>query len=231
MGAPFVQNAFLALVLASEAGLLLVGAQTGFLDGPAVLSNMASDCWVPRHFRDLSARLVRQNGVIVMAVSSMGILLWTQGPNQPTAVVLVGRHRGVSMHALIWVQRLFPHYKNFIFLAVGEVDAQSYEGQQHLRSLQNTIDASLRYYIRYCHNQGYPAESRIAFGTDPGAEFIKLAEKTMNDYPNSVCFASKLIFSRANFLTAWLHNETPLFIQRRPHIRGKQMVLLPVRVG
>jgi hypothetical protein len=61
-----MQNALLALVLASEASLLLVGAQTGFLDGPAVLSNMASDYWVPRHFRDLSARLVRQNGVIVM---------------------------------------------------------------------------------------------------------------------------------------------------------------------
>jgi hypothetical protein len=196
------------------------------------MGRQCSPTWLPTiGCRALSARLVRQNGVIVMAVSSMGILLWTQGPNQPTAVVLVGRHRGVSMHALIWVQRLFPHYKNFIFLAVGEVDAQSYEGQQHLRSLQNTIDASLRYYIRYCHNQGYPAESRIAFGTDPGAEFIKLAEKTMNDYPNSVCFASKLILSRANFLTAWLHNETPLFIQRRLHIRGKQMVLLPMRVG
>jgi len=41
-------------------------------------------------------------------------------PKQPIAVVLVGRHRGVSMHTLLWVQRLFPHYKNFIFLAVGE---------------------------------------------------------------------------------------------------------------
>jgi hypothetical protein len=36
-----------------------VGAQTGFPDGPAVSSNMASDSWVPRHFRDLSTRLVR----------------------------------------------------------------------------------------------------------------------------------------------------------------------------
>jgi hypothetical protein len=45
------------------------------------------------------------------------------------------------MHALVWVQRLFPHYSNFIFLAVGEVDAQSYEGQQHLNRLQQTIEA------------------------------------------------------------------------------------------
>jgi len=225
-------------VLAFEAGLLLVGAQTGFLDGPAVLSNMAGDYWVPRYFRDLSTRLVRQNGIIVMGVASLLILSWTHGdvsvlvvlysinvfltfslsllglciywwrhrkeariwlkrlflsamgltvtatvlvitlfekfmaggwltvvvtsaviglcllikrhyvetrknlaqadavyagdpeltsfdaplsidPSQPTAIVLVGRHRGVSMHALVWIQRLFPHYKNFIFLAVG----------------------------------------------------------------------------------------------------------------
>ena len=78
-GPPLIQNALLALVLAFEAGLLLVGAQTGFLDGPAVLSNMACDYWVPRHFRDLSARLVRQNGIIVMGVASLWILLWTHG--------------------------------------------------------------------------------------------------------------------------------------------------------
>jgi len=152
-------------------------------------------------------------------------------PKQPTAVVLVGRHRGVGMHALLWVQRLFPHYKNFVFLAVGEVDAQSYEGQQHLRRLQERIETSLRYYTEYCHSHGLPAESHVAFGTDPGAQFIKLAEKTMEQYPVSVCFASQLIFSRTNFLTAWLHNQTPLFIQRRLHLKGKQIVLLPMRVG
>jgi hypothetical protein len=78
-GSPFLGHALLATVLATEAGLLLVGAQTGFLDGPAVLSNMAADYWVPRYFRDLSARLVRQNGVMVMGVASLLILLWTRG--------------------------------------------------------------------------------------------------------------------------------------------------------
>ena len=147
------------------------------------------------------------------------------------ASVLSGRHRGVGMRALLWVQRLFPRYKNFIFLAVGEVDAQSYEGQQHLRRLQESIETSLRYFTEYCHSHGLPAESRVAFGTYPGTEFIKLAEKTMEQFPISACFASQLIFSRTNFLTPWLHNQTPLFIQRRLHLQGKQMVLLPMRVG
>lgn len=78
-GTPFMKDALLALVLALEAGLLLVGAQTGFLDGPMVLSNMAADYWVPRHFRDLSTRLVRQNGIMVMGAASLAILFWTHG--------------------------------------------------------------------------------------------------------------------------------------------------------
>jgi hypothetical protein len=57
----------------------LVGAQTGFLQGPAMHSNMASDYWEPGHFRDLSARLVRQNRMIVVGAACLAIMLWTQG--------------------------------------------------------------------------------------------------------------------------------------------------------
>ncbi|QBR01225.1 APC family permease [Paraburkholderia pallida] len=352
LGSSFARHALLAAVLAFEAGLLLVGAQTGFLDGPAVLSNMAVDSWVPRHFRDLSTRLVRQNGIIVMGVASLVILLWTHGdvsvlvvlysinvfltfslsllgmctywwqhrrdgqhwlkhfllsalglsvtatvlvitlvekfteggwltvlvtsavvalcffikrhysdtraqlaredalfagqapevdaqqaalaldPAQPTAILLVGKHRGASMHALLWVNRLFPgHFKNVIFLAVGEVDAQSYEGAEHLERLKHTMISSLEYYMAHCRRHGIAADYRVAFGTHPVLEFMNLAEKTMDEYPNSVCFASKLIFRRVSFLTAWLHNQTPVEIQSRLHLQGKQMVLLPMNVG
>ncbi|BCG00446.1 amino acid transporter [Paraburkholderia sp. PGU19] len=352
LGSSFARHALLAAVLAFEAGLLLVGAQTGFLDGPAVLSNMASDSWVPRHFRDLSTRLVRQNGIVVMGVASLAILFWTHGnvdvlvvlysinvfltfslsllglcvywwkhradgshwirhfafsalglsvtstvlvitliekfaaggwltvlvtsavvalcvlikrhysdtraqiakedalfagatpevdadsasakpdPSLPTAILLVGKHRGASMHALLWVNRLFPgHFRNIIFLAVGEVDAQSYEGVEHLEKLRQTITSSLDYYVAHCRRHGIAADYRIAFGTHPIGEFMKLAETTMDEFPNSVCFASKLIFKRVNFLTAWLHNQTPVEIQTRLHLQGRQMVLLPMNVG
>ncbi len=43
--------------------------------------------------------------------------------------------------------------------------------------------------------------------------------------------ASKLIFKRVNFLTAWLHNQAPVELQARLHVEGKQMVLLPMNVG
>ena len=69
----------LFLVLALEAGLLFVGANTGFLGGPAVLANMALDKWVPNRFQHLSSRLVTQNGVILFGMASLAILLWSQG--------------------------------------------------------------------------------------------------------------------------------------------------------
>jgi amino acid transporter len=68
---------FITLLL--EASLLFVGANTGFLAGPAVLSNMAIDGWMPNRFRHLSTRLVVQNGIILFGISALGILIWCQG--------------------------------------------------------------------------------------------------------------------------------------------------------
>ncbi len=348
---PWVKDRTLFAVLALEAGLLLVAANTGFLGGPAVLSNMAVDSWVPRHFRDLSGRLVKQNGVVVMGVAALGILIWTQGkvsvlvvlysinvfltfslsllglcvhwtrqrrtrqrwrrrlllsaiglavtagilvvtavekfgeggwvtvvitsvviglcllvkqhydetraqlqkmdrlfeatlqpdekahppmldPSNRTAVIMVGKHRGIGIHALLWILRLFPdQFKNFIFIAVGEVDVQSYDGQGALRTLRYTLENSLRYFTSYCHNHGLAAEYYMAFGTDPVQQFTTLAEQVSAKYPNSVYFAAKLIFEQVNFLTSWLHNHAPLDLQERMHMKGRQMVLLPMRVG
>ncbi len=73
--------------LFSEAALLLVAAQAGFLDGPRVLSNMALDSWVPHSFSRLSDRLVTQNGVFLMGVSAMATLIYTKG-NITTLVVM-----------------------------------------------------------------------------------------------------------------------------------------------
>ena len=82
-----VAHGALVVVLALEAGLLFVAANTGFLGGPAVLANMAADSWVPHQFRYLSTRLVTENGILVMGVASLVILLWTGG-SVATLVVL-----------------------------------------------------------------------------------------------------------------------------------------------
>jgi len=82
-----VSQTLLTITLAFEAGLLFVAANTGFLGGPAVLSNMALDSWLPHQFRYLSQRLVTQNGILVLGVAALGVLLWTRG-SVTTLVVL-----------------------------------------------------------------------------------------------------------------------------------------------
>jgi hypothetical protein len=77
--APVFESGLLWVVLALEGGLLFVAANTGFLGGPAVLANMAADCWVPHMYRYLSTRLVTQNGILLMGVTSLGILIVTGG--------------------------------------------------------------------------------------------------------------------------------------------------------
>lgn len=67
------------VVLLFEAGLLLVAANSGFLAGPVVISNMAYDEWMPKSFGSLSSRLVVKNGVLFMAVAAIITLLITGG--------------------------------------------------------------------------------------------------------------------------------------------------------
>jgi amino acid transporter len=346
----WINSSTLVLVLALEAGLLLVAANTGFLGGPAVMANMAADSWVPRQFRQLSSRLVTQNGILVMGISALLILVWSKGsvtllvvlysinvfltfslsllglsvhwwrdrrsirtwkrkiflsllglsvtgsillvtlvekfseggwvtvlitglvvgfcllirnhydetkaklreveklfaqsiktgtcspkkldPELATAVFMVDENRGVGIHTIMWVLRLFPdHFKNFIFLSVGEVDTQSFDSDATIRSMQYKTENTLCYYASFCEAQGLQATWRMAYGTDPVHALDNLTQEIYEEYPNSVCFAAKLIFSNDNLLVRWLHNQTALGLQRRLHKRGQQVVILPMKVS
>jgi amino acid transporter len=77
-GIPFGKG-FVIVTLASEALLLFVAAQAGFIDGPRVMSNMAHDSWLPHRFSALSDRLTMQNGVILMGATSLAMLVYTRG--------------------------------------------------------------------------------------------------------------------------------------------------------
>jgi amino acid transporter len=70
---------FLYVALFSEAGLLVIAAQAGFVDGPRVMANMAVDSWMPHRFAALSERLSMQNGVLIMGGTSVVALLYTHG--------------------------------------------------------------------------------------------------------------------------------------------------------
>lgn len=76
---PTAASIFIFFILFSEAALLLIAAQTGFLDGPRVLSNMALDRWMPTRFANLSDRLVTQNGILVMGLAAFFMMLFSKG--------------------------------------------------------------------------------------------------------------------------------------------------------
>ncbi len=346
---PWVSNAALWTVLALEGGLLFVAANTGFLGGPAVLSNMAADSWVPHKFRYLSTRLVTENGILVMGLAALAILIGTRGsvsllvilysvsvfltfaislfglciywwrrrgeqgkwlarlalsavgflvcsvilamllvdkfaeggwltaliiaaiigicltirnhynwarvqirkvdekfanepfgsvvdapkpdPALPTAVFLVGSSRGGGLYALLWVQRMFPdHFRNFIFVSARTVDSHSYGGNEDMKLMQMEANVALTYFVNFCNSKGWAAKTYLAFGTDPVDEVARLAEQVHAEFPNSIFFASKLVFERENWLIRLLHNEAALALQRRLHLHGLQMVILPMKI-
>jgi len=70
---------YVLVALVSEAAILVVAAQTGFLDGPRVLANMAKDRWVPTQFSMLSDRFVTQNGILIMGGAAFLLMLLTHG--------------------------------------------------------------------------------------------------------------------------------------------------------
>ncbi|MBI5399452.1 APC family permease [Candidatus Saganbacteria bacterium] len=70
---------FITITLVSEAAILFVAAQTGFLDGPRVLANMAADRWVPKRFALLSDRLVSMNGILIMGIGALILMVATNG--------------------------------------------------------------------------------------------------------------------------------------------------------
>jgi amino acid transporter len=351
LGGPMLNQVLLAVVLAFEAGLLFVAANTGFLGGPSVLSNMASDSWVPHQFRYLSWRLVTQNGILVMGIAALAILFWTGGqvtllvvlysisvfltfaislfglclywwqnrkqhagtrwlrrfllsavgfvicagilavllverfldggwatvviicaiaalclyirthyretkraiqsvdevfasqpfgpegglvepdPNAQTAVFIVGNSRGGGLHALLWVQRMFPgHFKNFLFVNARTVDSHAYGGEGAMEQMREDAARTLEFFVDFCQSHGMAAASYIGFGTDAVEEVTRMCEQISHEFPNAIYFTSKLIFARDNWFTRLLHNQAALAVQRRLHLEGLQMVILPMNV-
>lgn len=72
-------NILALITILSEGALLIVAAQTGFLDGPRVMANMAVDSWLPHRFSNLSERLTLRNGIFIMGLSALAILIYTKG--------------------------------------------------------------------------------------------------------------------------------------------------------
>ncbi len=346
---------WLVLTLFFEAALLFVAANTGFLGCPAVMANMAVDKWLPRQFRELSGRLVTQNGVLISGIAAIIILLWAGGKvstlvvlysinvfltfslsllglcvywlrvrreqgewlwkfiiaaigfvvcaailvvttiekfteggwltvvitaftigfcfwvrahyrkvgiqlreadhlfaphfkdahidnhallpivnnNQKTAVFFVTKHCGAGLHTLLWVQRIFPDvFKNFVFVTSGEIDSEAFANEvifkkKYRQNLNKIIDG----YRYFCTKHDLPSAGYSGYGVNGLDELIKLAEQIQLDFPECVFFGGKLVFVDESWWTRLLHNNTVNLIQRQLHLRGMQMVILPMKIN
>ena len=186
--------------------------------------------FIKRHYRRFNMKLAQIDAQLKQPIvhTNEEILI---DPQEPTAVILVGKSQGVAMHTLLNVIRMFPrHFKNFVFISTGVVDVSSFAGEQELVKMREEVNISLQYFVDYCHQYGIAAEEYAAFGTDTVDELTRLADKISKKFSNCIFFSSKLIFEHDNFLTRFLHNETALTMQRNLHLKGKELVILPMKI-
>ncbi|MGA2914965.1 MAG: amino acid permease [Sedimentisphaerales bacterium] len=341
------------ITIFSEGALLLVAAQTGFVDAPRVMANMAVDSWLPHRFASFSERLTMRNGVLMIGISAIAILFYTHGsisalvvmysinvfltfslsefgmsrffiknhrteakwkqhlsvhltglilcltilvittfekfseggwmtlvitsflimlcylinshyskvknelmrldkllarmpisgsPNtEPinkenmTAIQLVSTYNGFGVHTLFTIIRSFPGlYKNFVFVSVVVIDQGAFKGKEGLEDLKKSTKESLRKYVELARTLGFPAEYRMATGTDlveTATELVKEVSEEFNKSTiKSTVFSGQLSFQLEKSYHRLLHNEAAFAIQRRLQWNGIANVILPIRL-
>lgn len=354
---PVVGQTFMYVTLLSEATLLFVAAQTGFLDGPRVMANMAHDSWLPRRFSLLSDRLVSQNGILIMGVAAyfviwfskasvaflvvlysinvfitfslsqfgmvrhwiierktdknwlgkllingtgfvlttfilftvlvikfdeggwitilitgalVGMAVYIKGHynkigkeigriqkimnskmpetiaelnqtmarttadrtieiNDMTAVILVNGYTGIGLYSLFKILSKFKDvYKNFVFIQVGIVNADSFHQEAVVDTITQNIVEDLSKYVYLIKKLGYNAEYRYGIGTDVAEEVIKLVPEVVEKYPNTTFIGGQLVFSGTYRVSRILHNYTIFSIQRRLYKLGLTTIIIPI---
>jgi amino acid transporter len=186
---------------------------------------------IKRHYNKVNKKLALIDEQLKQPITERNEHPLVPDPQQPTAVILVGKNFGVGMHTLLCVFRMFPrHFKNYIFLSVGIVDVGSFTGQAALEKMRHEVNEILQYFVDYCQQYHHAAESYADFGTDTIEKIVNLADLIGEKYPNCIFFSSKLIFEHDNWITRVLHNETPMSLQRQLHLQGKELVILPMKI-
>ncbi len=203
----------------------------GWLTALIIIAIIAICVTIRKHYNWAKGQIRKVDEIFANQAFGSVVITPKPDPSLPTAVFLVGSSRGGGLHALLWVQRMFPkHFSNFIFLNVRTVDSHSYGGSEDMNLMKMEANVALTYFVNFCNSKGWAAKSYLAFGTDPIAEVGKLADQVQKDFPNCIFFTSKLIFERENWLIRLLHNQAALAIQRQLHLHGQQMVILPMKI-
>jgi amino acid transporter len=218
------------------ASILLVLLVEKFAEGgwaaALIIGGIAGLCiYIRNHYRDTKDAIQAVDQVFANQPFGPHVGPVEPNPDDQTAVFIVGSSRGGGLHALLWVQRMFPgHFKNFIFVNARTVDTHAYGGEGAVEQMRAEASATLKFFVDFCHSHGMASAAYLGFGTDVVDEVTKLCEDIAQEYPNAIFFTSKLIFEHDNWFTRLLHNQAALAIQRRLHFESLQMVILPMKV-
>jgi hypothetical protein len=147
---------------------------------------------------------------------------------------LVNGFNGLGLATLTQIPRLFDaQFRNLIFIGVGEVDSALLKGPEEMQALEQSVADDLLEYCRLASDLGFHSELRTAIGPDVALELRRLSLEVAHEFPHSVFFAGKLIFTDEldGFVSRFLHNHTAMELQNWLQLHGLSLVILPVRVS
>jgi hypothetical protein len=189
---------------------------------------------VKRHYNGVAQQLRRLDTIVEAAQMESKM-----SPGEPpaadpkarTAVILVNGFNGLGLHTLLNVPRMFGDtFRNYVFVAVGSVDAGNFKGAEEIEALRAHTQDQAERYVEFARARGYGSRAFTSIGYDVTNEVMKLAREAAGQFPNNVFFAGQLLFTNETNLTRWLHNHTVSTLQRRFFLSSMPFVVLPIRV-
>ena len=187
--------------------------------------------WVKRHYKQVRVSLKLLEEVIKDDVPESAAPLKPIRKSLPTAVMLVSRYNGLGIHGVLTIQQLYPgHYKNFVFVSVGSIDAAAMKGVEEVDRIRERTARDLQRYVGLIHGLGAAADSRMAIGVDVLDEAERICVELGKEYPKAVFFANKLVFQDQKWYQRLLHNETAHQLQQRLQFANLHTMILSVRV-
>ncbi|MCX8161276.1 MAG: APC family permease [Candidatus Saccharicenans sp.] len=153
-------------------------------------------------------------------------------PKAMTAILLVNGYNGFGVHSLLSIIRNFPGlYKNFVFIAVAEVDVSAFKDSNPVIHLENETRNWLEKYVNLARRLGFSAAYYYDMNTDVVPAAISLVEKVMKQFPRSTVFLGQLVFRQTGLVRRLLHNQTAFSIQEELHWKGIPAIILPIRIN
>jgi hypothetical protein len=213
----FFEGGWLTLVVTSTLVLCSVVIKNQYLKTRRILKRLDSLVETIKISHDVSPRLSN--------------LKEKELTKMETAIVLVNGFNGIGLHTVFKIVRFFKkHFKNYIFIQVGVVDAGIFKGPGALKDMESAIHHELNTYVKMMQSNGYYASYVMSIGVDLVDELENTIEKTLKKYPHSIIFTGQFLFHRETFLTRLLYNFTAFAIEKRMYYKGTPVVVMPTRV-